>query len=297
MYVLVADDTDKTYTSKYKWNPALFPYQAKGANTLFLTFLNPAKMPAVPPAMANLAQSRGTGQPGAVPSNTTIMFAIGGQAYSEKPNPWDWLTTTDKAEAMAAEVAQWPEKYGCDGIDLDIETGAGSSDEAGVHLAEFVAKVKELTPSMVITQPVFGSPSQVKAANRMLEAAYNSTYNKTALGSISKVGIMVYSDSGSEEWTKYYTEGCSAYCSKYQCSVAACVPVGDMVLGINGDAAAASITSIGNDVKSEGLGGVMVWYASLIDSATGKPGLLYGNMDASTNKLTAWATALQAMQG
>ena len=107
MYVLVADDTDKTYTSEYKWNPALFPYQAKGANTLFLTFLNPAKMPAVPPAMANLAQSRGTGQPGAVPSNTTIMFAIGGQAYSEKPNPWDWLTTTDKAEAMAAEVAQW----------------------------------------------------------------------------------------------------------------------------------------------------------------------------------------------
>ena len=30
-------------------------------------------------------------------------------------------------EAMAAEVAQWPAKYGCDGVDLDIETGAGAA--------------------------------------------------------------------------------------------------------------------------------------------------------------------------
>ena len=107
---------------------------------------------------------------------------------------------------------------------------------------------------------------------------------------------MVYSGTGSEEWVKYYTEGCSQYCSKWQCSLAACVPAEDMVLGIDGSAAAGSITTIGNDVKSMKLGGVMVWYASLIDRATGKPGLLYGNMDASNNKLEAWAMALRIMQ-
>lgn len=297
MYVLVADDTDNVYTSEHEWSPALFPYQMTGSNTLFLTFLNPAKMPDVPPAMANLAQTRGTGVAGAVPSNTTIMFAIGGQAYSERPNPWDWLTSTDKAEAMATEVAQWPTKYGCDGIDLDIESGAGSSSIAGVHMAEFVAKLKQLAPHMIVTQPVFGSPSQVFAANRMIEAAYNTSMHNPALGSLSKVGIMVYSGTGAEEWTKYYTEGCSTYCSKWQCSLAACVPVKDMVLGIDGSAASGSITQVGNDVKAKGLGGVMVWYASLIDRATGKPGLLYGNMDASTNKLDTWTTALHAMQG
>jgi hypothetical protein len=28
---------------------------------------------------------------------------------------------------MAAEVAKWPSLYGCDGIDLDIENGAGEN--------------------------------------------------------------------------------------------------------------------------------------------------------------------------
>lgn len=297
MYVLVADDTDKVYTSEYVWTPALFPYQATGSNTLFLTFLNPAKMPAVPPAMANLAKTRGTGAAGAVPNGTTIMFAIGGQAYSEKPSPWDWLTSTSKAEAMAAEVAQWPTLYGCDGIDLDIESGAGNAAGAGLHLIEFVAKLQSLAPHMIVTQPVFGSPSSVPAANRMIEAAYNSTMQKAALGSLSKVGIMVYSGTDAEEWVKYYADGCSKYCTQWQCSLAACVPMKDMVLGIDGSAAADSVNTIANDVKTKKLGGVMVWYASLLDKATGKPGLMYGSMDASITKLAAWSTALQVMQG
>jgi hypothetical protein len=41
-------------------------------------------------------------------------------------NPWKWLTSKEAAEAMATEVATWPDKYGCDGIDLDIEEGAGT---------------------------------------------------------------------------------------------------------------------------------------------------------------------------
>jgi hypothetical protein len=32
--------------------------------------------------------------------------------------PWPWLASPAAAEDMAKEVAAWPEKYGCDGIDL-----------------------------------------------------------------------------------------------------------------------------------------------------------------------------------
>jgi len=294
MYVLIADDTDKVYTSTHKWTPQLFPYQQTGSNVVYLTFLNPKLMPAVPPAMAALAQSRGSGKLGAVPSGTAILCAIGGQAYSEGAG-WDWLTSTAKAEAMATEVAKWPEKYGCDGIDLDIETGAGNIKGSGANLVTFVAKLQELAPKMIVTQPVFGSPSSVPAANRMIEASYNKTLSKAAYGSLSKVGIMIYSGTGSEEWTQYYINGCSKYCSQWSCTLAACVPKKDMVLGIDGSAAAGSIQTIASDVSSKGLGGVMVWESSALDAATGKRGLVYGQMDSSITKLDAWTNALKTM--
>jgi hypothetical protein len=59
----------------------------------------------VPPAYQKLAASRGTGLPGAVPADTVIMFAIGGYAYSIKPNPWHWLTSKEAAEKMAEKVS------------------------------------------------------------------------------------------------------------------------------------------------------------------------------------------------
>ena len=54
-------------------------------------------------------------------------LCLGGIGYSQKYNPWTWLTSASAAEAMAAEVAKWPSLYGCDGIDLDIENGAGEN--------------------------------------------------------------------------------------------------------------------------------------------------------------------------
>ena len=71
------------------------------------------------------ASTRGTEAEGAVPADTRILFAIGGYAYSLAPNPWAWLTSREAAEAMAEEVATWRELYNIDGIDLDIEAGAG----------------------------------------------------------------------------------------------------------------------------------------------------------------------------
>ena len=83
----------------------------------------------------------------------------GGYAYSVKINPWPWLESREKAEAMAAEVATWPERYGCDGIDLDIEDGAGDAPGAGPNMIHFVAKLRELSPKMIISQPTYGYPA------------------------------------------------------------------------------------------------------------------------------------------
>ena len=47
-YCLIADDTVTNYTSTDKWQPELYDYQINGANLLFLTFINPELMPAVP---------------------------------------------------------------------------------------------------------------------------------------------------------------------------------------------------------------------------------------------------------
>ena len=58
-----------------------------------------------------LAASRGTNAEGAVPQDTMIIFAIGGIQYSTDYNPWHWLTSKEAAEAMAIEVATWPDKY------------------------------------------------------------------------------------------------------------------------------------------------------------------------------------------
>ena len=72
--------------------------------------------------------SRGTNTEGSVPHDTLVIFAIGGYAYSLAPNPWAWLTSQEAAERMAEEVATWRDLYNIDGIDLDIEAGAGDQE-------------------------------------------------------------------------------------------------------------------------------------------------------------------------
>ena len=62
--------------------------------------------------------SRGQDTEGAVPANTTIIFAVGGwdrliqrnttltsrYQYSVSPNPWAWLESKEAAEEMALQV-------------------------------------------------------------------------------------------------------------------------------------------------------------------------------------------------
>ena len=76
---------------------------------------------------------------------------------------------------MAEEVAKWRDLYNVDGIDLDIEAGAGDQEVRkrnttqknykcfsisggwAEHVA-FIKKLKSLVPEMIVSQPVYGYP-------------------------------------------------------------------------------------------------------------------------------------------
>lgn len=275
LYLLIADD-DWPYTSERDWVPKLPDYMsAGGVNVLWLAFVNPSKMPALPPAMAYIGKHK--------PNGTQVIASIGGEAYSASGS-WPWLASDEAAEAMAAEVVAWKTKYGIDGIDLDIE-----GNQPGPTALTFAKKVKALDPTFIVTQPVFGSP-QIKEENYMV----NQNFAKGANSSVDAIGIMVYEGTGSLQYVKDYTNGSSQW-SGFPIKVD--VPPQKVLLGAGGQSSAATITQLAQAAHDQGLAGIMVWYASVIDSATGKPGNQYsgGAMDASIQSAATQATWKKAM--
>merc|ERR1719473_550480 len=201
--------------------------------------------------------------------NQKVIASVGGEAYSDSAQ-WPWLASDDAAEAMAAEVVQWKKKYGIDGIDLDIE-----GNQPGPTALTFAKKVKELDPDFIVTQPVFGSP-QVKEEN-----------------------YMVNQGTGSLQYVKDYTQGSHQW-SGFPIHVD--VPPQYVMLGAGGQSGAGTITSLAQAAHDQKLGGIMVWYASVIDNATGKVGNQYsgGAMDASIQSAATkatWKKALDIMNG
>lgn len=280
LYLLIADD-GWPYTSERDWVPKLPDYMgAGGVNVLWLAFVNPAKMPALPPAMGYIGKHR--------PNGTKVIASVGGEAYSDSGS-WPWLETVEAAEAMAAEVVGWKDKYGMDGIDLDIE-----GRQPGPTALAFAKKVKELDPSFIVTQPVFGSP-QVTEENYMV----NQCFAKGAKSSVDAVGIMVYEGTGSLQYVQNYVNGSKQW-SGFPIHVD--VPSKKVMLGAGGQSAAGTIETLAKAAHDQDLGGIMVWYASVIDSATGKPGNQYsgGAMDASIQSAATqaeWKKALAIMRG
>ena len=203
LYVLLADDTEEGFGTRADWEPKLSPWQQESSNVLFFTFIHPDTME-VPRAYQKLAATRGTGAPGSVPANTFIMFAIGGYAYSLKPNPWHWLTSRAAAEEMAEKVARWPEQYGCDGIDLDLEEGAGSNKVAGPNMVHFVRKLKELAPGIIVSQPTYGYP-QVQAEIDVINASWDDQGNSNNVA--DSIGLMVYEGTQAMQYVKNYVSG------------------------------------------------------------------------------------------
>jgi len=250
-----------------------------GVNVLWLAFVNPEDMPALPPAMGYVGKHR--------PNGTKVIASVGGEAYSDSAK-WPWLDSVEAAEAMAAQVVQWREKYGIDGIDLDIE-----GNQPGDTAYAFAKKVKELDPSFIVTQPVFGYP-QVKEENYVTNAAFKDPTNS----SVDSIGIMVYQGTGSADCLVNYLNG-SSHAGD---SITVDVPPQKILLGAGGQASAGTIEKLAQIAHDRDLGGIMVWYASVIDSATGKVGNQYsgGAMDASIQSgatQAAWKNALGIMHG
>ena len=273
LYVLLADDDEDGYESNAEWEqaPELFEWQQEAANVLFFTFIHPETMD-VPPSFQTLAATRGSGAPGSVPANTVIMFAIGGYAYSIKPNPWHWLTSREAAEKMAEKVATWPDLYGCDGIDLDLEEGAGSNKIAGPNMVHFVRKLKQLNPSMIVSQPTYGYP-QVQAEIDVINESWDEAGNKQ--GVADSIGLMVYEGTQALNYVKNYVAGADQW-EGFPVKVRA--PSNVILLGAKGSASSSAINQLAEAVVREDYLGIMVWYASVKNGFDYAPG-----WDASTS--------------
>lgn len=265
MYILLADDTEDGFHSDADdWEPLLYPYQQTGANVLFFTFINPETME-VPIAFSKLAATRGKDTEGAVPADTLVLFAIGGYAYSQHPNPWEWLTTKEKAENMAVQVAQWRDDYGIDGIDLDIEEGAGSNNIAGPNMVHFIRKLKSLLPDFIVSQPTYGYP-QIQAEIDIINASWNPGGSSNDLA--DSIGIMTYEGTQSLQYVKNFAEGTSQW-EGFPIKVD--VPRPAILVGCKGAASSGTISQLAQESVKQDLLGVMVWFCSV------QNGLVYGH--------------------
>eukprot|EP01083_Nonionella_stella_P208435 756410_1 len=222
-------------------------------------------MPSVPPAMANLAKCKGSGQRGCPTADQLVIFSIGGASYSEPK--WAFLASESAAIDMAKEVAQWDTKYGCDGIDLDIETGAGDDKTQSDNLLIFAQNVRKLNANMIITQPVYDYPG-VRAETLMVNNGWNKDGSPTGL--IQSIGIMEYKNEKSLTDVKNY-----ANATNTDDGVTVNVPTGAIQVGLQGGASQSTIISMANSCVSMQLNGIMVWYSSVYDKTRNKDAFAY----------------------
>merc|ERR1712146_435674 len=97
----------------------------------------------------------------------------------------------------------------------------------------------------------------------------NDCFAKGATSSVDKIGIMVYQGTGSLQYVDNYVHGSTQW-EGFPIKVD--VPSQSVMLGAGGQASAGTIETLAKAAHDQNLGGIMVWYASVIDSATGKVG-------------------------
>ena len=184
-------------------------------------------------------------------------FPLGGYAYSIKPNPWWWLTSREKAEAMAEKVATWYDDYNCDGVDLDLEEGAGAQAAAGPNMIHFVRKLKQLRPGMIVSQPTYGYP-QVQAEIDVINASWDA--NGVSQGVADFLGLMVYEGTLALNYVKNYNNGLGQW---EGFPVKTNAPNSAILLGAKGSARPDHTIKMAKEAIKQDLLGIMVWYASV----------------------------------
>ena len=89
---------------------------------------------------------------------------------------------------LNSQVARWKDDFKIDGIDLDLEEGAGSRKEAGPNMVHFVRfkkskannllflglihtfgscrRLKQLQPDLLVSQPTYGYPQVERSTGK-----------------------------------------------------------------------------------------------------------------------------------
>merc|ERR1712087_423066 len=115
---------------------------------------------------------------------------------------------------------------------------------------------------------------------------------------IDSVGLMVYNGLESLQYVKDYGNATSEW---QGFPITVDVPYARILPGIEGSASSTVIAQMASSVKSEGLGGFMVWFASVKDKTRGgRNAFAYGSMDATkamSDNGAAWAAAIKTMNG
>jgi hypothetical protein len=218
---------------------------------------------------------------------THSFFAIGGYAYSIKPNPWQWLTSRSRAEAMAERVARWKDDFKIDGIDLDLEEGAGSRKEAGPNMVHFVRRLKQLQPDLLVSQPTYGYP-QIQAEIDVINASWE--VGGASNGLADSIGLMVYEGTQALQYVKNYAGGSSMW---QGFPVKVDVPTDRILLGCKGASSSTTIKKLAEKSVRQDLLGVMVWFCWVWG------GLVYSqgwDCSDSTDSMAAYVQAMDYMK-
>jgi len=249
----IKDDQGNSVLSTNDWSPKISGW-INQFNVVFFTFINSDMV--VPPSFENARKS------GQIPASTKIIYSIGGYSYSFD-NAWQkWFGTPESAKQLAQQVAQWKS----DGIDMDIEDGAGANTQMADNMVVFAQELRRLRPDFIITQPVFGYP-QVYSESIMTVKSWDASGNSNNIA--DAVGIMVYSGSQALQYVGQYT---GSACTQWWCPLCSSakvqqpctsVPAGSIFAGVGGDANQSDINTICSaQINGKPIGGYMIWYAS-----------------------------------
>merc|ERR1711907_544685 len=105
---------------------------------------------------------------------------------------------------------------------------------------------KELDPTFIVTQPVFGYP-QIAEENFMV----NQCFAKGSQSAIDSIGIMVYEGTQSLNWVSDYVNGTSKW-SGFPIHVD--VPSNKVIVGASGKSSVQTVESLAKAARDQDLG-------------------------------------------
>ena len=217
-------------------------------NVVWLTFLDYDMK--VPPSFKQIKPKL---------TDTIVLYAIGGQAYSDKANiPPTWMTDENEGEQMAANVLNNNNDYGsdyCDGIDLDLETPIMNKKLPG--LLSFIRYIRSKKPQWIVTCAVMGSAGNYLYSKdgseiyNIIAKTFPLSSNCTSENLIDTIGLMQYQGVTSLDYVMDWSGNSVSHKSCVN------VPSNRIIAGLGGQ----DVTQdyINKICDSKDVGGFMLW--------------------------------------